>query len=80
MTCEEINKIIVEAKSGGIPDNLASLLTVLRAFQCREGFVEVVNERYRLVRGCEDAIWTMRSNGIEPHPDVIRLIEHFKGA
>ena len=80
MNCEEINRIIAEAQSGGVPDNLTSLLTVLRAFQCSEGFVEVVNERNRLVRGCEDAIWTMRSNGVEPHPDVLRLIEHFKHA
>ena len=80
MNCEEINKIISDAQLRGVPDNLTSLLTVLRAFQCREGFVEVVNERNRLVRGCEDAIWTMRSNGVEPHPDIIRLIEHFKGA
>ena len=80
MNCEEIDRIIAEGKSGGVPDNLTSLLTVLRSFQCREGFVEVVNERMRLVRGCENEIWNMRKNGIEPHPDVIRLLEHFRGA
>ena len=80
MDCEEINRIIAEAQADGVPDNLTSLLNVLRAFQCREGFVEVVNERIRLVRGCEEEIWYMRKRGDEPHPDIIRLIEHFKGA
>lgn len=80
MNCEEIDRILSESKSGGVPDNLTSLLTVLRAFQCREGFVEVVNERMRLVRGCENEIWNMRKNGVEPHPDIVRLLEYFKGA
>ncbi len=78
MTCEEINKIIVESKADGVPDRLLSLLTVLRAFQCNDGFVEVVNERIRLVRGCEDEVWEMRNAGKEPLPDLVRLIEHFK--
>lgn len=78
MNCEEIDRILRESKSSGVPDNLASLLTVLRSFQCSEGFVEVVNERMRLVRGCEDEIWLMRKNGSELHPDIIRLLDHFR--
>ena len=85
MECEEINKMLEEMRrsqqdtGGDISDNLLSLLTVLRSFQC-QGFVEAWGERQHLVNACHDEVAKMKNAGLEPHDDILRLIEHFKGA
>jgi hypothetical protein len=84
MECEEINKMLEEMrlnKSGSradVPDTLLSLLTVLKSFQC-QGFVEVWGERQQLIDACHDEVSKMKNAGHEPHDDILRLIEHFKG-
>ena len=77
MECVEIERILKESRERGDPQQLTGPLSVLAAFQCR-GFTEVINERSRLIRSCEDAIWRMRSMSVEPHQDIIRLIEHMR--
>jgi len=85
MECEEINKMLEEMRrnnhgtAADVPDSLLSLLTVLRSFQC-QGFVEVKGERQHLLNACYDEITKMRNSGYEPPDDILRLIEHFKGA
>jgi len=84
MNCEEINKMLEEMRrnkpgsQADVPDTLLSLLTVLRSFQC-QGFVEAWGERQHLINACHDEVAKMKSTGLEPHNDILRLIEHFKG-
>jgi hypothetical protein len=84
MECEEINKVLDELRrnkpgsQADVPDTLLSLLTVLRSFQC-QGFVEAWGERQHLINACQDEVTKMKNAGHEPHVDILRLIEHFKG-
>jgi hypothetical protein len=84
MECKEISKMLEEMRrnnqgtAADVPDSLLSLLTVLRSFQC-QGFVEVKGERQHLLNACHDEVAKMKSTGFEPHDDILRLIEHFKG-
>ena len=69
--------ILNELRERGDSKKIVGPLSVLAAFQCR-GFTEVINERSRLVRICEDEMLSMRNDGVEPHPDIVRLIEHLR--
>jgi hypothetical protein len=79
MTCEEILKIIKDNKTSGssdAPDTLLSLLTVLRAFEC-QGFVPAHTEREKLILQAQGEIEKMRGAGIEPHQDIIKVLNYF---